>query len=83
MRINIFGKYYGWCPIYTVDLHLNTGTVMRHLFYKWGQRGSGFRWGSPNSLNFKTPDTISGWNVIGVKYKFMWGADADLWNWKD
>lgn len=83
MRFELFGKFYGWCPIFIIDLHLNTGTVMRHRFYRWRQRAGEFKWNTPDSMNFKSVDTISGWNVVDVKYKFFFGADTSLWISKD
>ena len=82
MRFNLFGKYFGWCPVYIIDLHLNTGTIMRHRFYKWRQRDGGFQWATPDLLNFKSVDTISGWNVVDVKYKLVCGENASLWHFK-
>lgn len=83
MRIKLFGKYYGWCPIYRVDIHLKTGTVMSHRFYKWRQKDGGFKWATPDSLNFKSVDSIEGWQVVDAKYRLFFGVDASLWHWED
>ena len=35
MKLTINGKVYGWNVIFDADIHLTTGTVIKHQFYKF------------------------------------------------
>ena len=78
--VNIFGKIYGWAGIFEVDIHLTSGTVQRHDFYCFNQKGESYQWKSPLSLQFKNGGMVAGWFLHRIKKKFYWGKDADFWN---
>ena len=83
MRIKLFGKYYGWCPVLLVDLHMDSGTVQRHPFMVFKRVRDGFRWNSWGSLGFRDISNLTSWFVVGSERRFMWGVNASLWKLED
>ena len=50
MKLTINGKVYGWNVIFDADIHLTTGTVIKHQFYKFRKRNGGYQWAAPTTF---------------------------------
>lgn len=83
MYKHIAGKIYGWAPVFEVEIHLSSGTVIRHPFYKFRKREGGLQWASPTTIAFRSVDDIVGWRVVKISRKFQWAEPNTYWTFKD
>lgn len=83
MKIIFNKKVYGWALVFDMDIHLTTGTVIKHQFYNFRKNDGNYQWSSPATLCLNSADNIAGWHVTAVRKKFVWGVPVDFWKFDD